>query len=57
MTEQEFEEHLRKLNELNRKIIIALEKAKKDYNYIYFYEKAVKEYEDEKQRLYEELQK
>lgn len=57
MTEQEFEERLRRLKLLNRNIILALEKAKKDYKYLQEYDKAVQEYEDEKQRLYEELQR
>lgn len=55
MTEEELEERLNKLKMLNRNIIVALEKAKKDYKYLQEYDKAVQEYENEKKRLYEEL--
>jgi hypothetical protein len=56
MTDNEFEERIRLLKMLNKNIILALEKAKKDWHYISEYDKAVQEYEDEKNKLYRELQ-
>lgn len=56
MTEEELEQELAVLKELGRNITLAIKEAMEDCTKFYKYEKAVQEYEDEKNKLYRELQ-
>lgn len=57
VSDEELEVELKKLKELNRKIVEALHKAKDDYRYVKEYENAVQEYEDAKSTLFARLQR
>ncbi len=56
MTEEQLELELERLKELNRNIILALERAKKDLRFVHEYDRCVQEYEDAKNELFRKLQ-
>ena len=56
MTDEQFEQELKRLKELDRIIIFAYRNMMRDYTKIREYEKALQEYENAKKEFYRKLQ-